>query len=72
MCLSSPNFWVIPQNIPKNNKNKIKWAGVGRKINVEILDVFESPVVPLFYPEMKENTDLRKKIIYHLINLCKN
>ena len=52
---------MIPQNIPKNNKNKIKGAGVGRKINVEILDVFESLVVPLFYPEMKENADSRRK-----------
>ena len=50
-------FWVIPRNIPKNNKNKIKGAGVEKKNNVEILDVFESFVVPLFCPEMNGNAD---------------
>ena len=57
MSLSSPNFWVTPQNISKNNKNKIKGAGVGRKINVKILNVFGSPVISLFCLEMKENAD---------------
>ena len=70
--LSSPHFWVIPQNISKNNKNKIKGVGVGRKINVEILNVFGSPVVLLVLPKNEGKCKFEAKIIYYWINLHKS
>ena len=44
---------------------------MGRKINVEILVVFESLIV-LFVPENRRKYRFKAKIIYHWINLCKN
>ena len=61
--MSSPNFWVTPQNLPKNNKNKIKGADMGREINVQILVLFESLIVSLLSQKIEENTDLRKNNI---------
>ena len=56
--------WMLPFFIiqflgysPNLPKNKIKGVGVDRKIKVKILDVFYNPVVPLFCPEIKENTN---------------
>ena len=57
-------FLVTFQNLLKN---KIKGVGRGRKIKVEILDVFKSPIVSILCQKMKENADFRKKKIYYWI-----
>ena len=58
-------------NLPKNNKNKIKRADIGRKINLKNW-LFSSPIASLLSQKIEESTNLRKNIIYHWINLCKN
>ena len=57
----TPFLGDSPKYIKKNNKNKIKGDSVGKKINVEILNIFRSPIVLFFCPETKENTDSRLK-----------
>ena len=47
-----------PKSIQNKTKiTKIKGADVGRKLKVDILDVFESSNVLLLCPKMKKNSD---------------